>query len=240
MADPFIRSQMLLGEAAMNVLKNSCVCIVGIGGVGCGAAESLARSGVGKLVLVDFDEVSASNINRQLIALRSTVGQKKVDVMAKRIKDISGDIEVIPVCGVYDEDHRGIVFDHRPDYIIDAIDSVPSKIDLIKTAKEKGIPIISAMGTGNKLDPLRLKIADIKDTKVCPLARVLRRELKKAGIEHHDCLYSEEPPKKPVCFPDDLQKESTPGSVSWVPPVAGMVLAGFVVRKITTNSGIEG
>ena len=182
MNDIFLRTRMILGDEAMGRLRRSHVAVFGLGGVGSYAAETLARSGVGELTLIDRDTISPSNINRQLYALQSTVGQRKAEVAARRCLDIDPSIRVHPLCMTYDAQHREEFFAARYDYIIDAIDLVSCKLDLIQQAQERGIPIISALGTGNKLDPTRLCISDISKTSGCPLARVMRRELKKRDI----------------------------------------------------------
>ena len=229
-----VRTAMLLGEDAINTLSQKHVMVFGIGGVGSFCAEALARAGVGSLTLVDDDVVSISNLNRQLIALHSTIGRPKAEVMAERIHDIS------PVCTVtalnqrYTPETRDLFFDVGPDYIADCIDSVPCKTDLITTAHEKSIPTISAMGTGNKLDPGKFVITDLSKTSGCPLARVMRRELKKFGITHHTVLYSTELPVKPLFQPEtDI---TIPGSVAWVPSSAGLMIAGHIIRQLLAES----
>ena len=229
----FIRNQMLLGEDCIEKLALCHVVIVGVGGVGSYAAESIARAGVGKITLIDHDEVDVSNINRQLCALTSTVGQKKAEVMAARLLDINPHADICAKVMFYDETHREEVFSEPIDYIIDAIDSVGAKLDLIETAIKREIPIISALGTGNKLDPSRLTITDLSKTSVCPLARVVRRELKARGIIHHEVLYSTEEPIKPLDLVTPSEgKRSVPGSISWVPSVAGLMMGGHVVLKL--------
>ena len=223
---------MLLGEEAFEKLKKSHVAIIGLGGVGSYAAEAIVRSGIGEITLIDPYIVNESNINRQLCALNSTVGQYKTDVMACRIRDISSDVKINALRMFYRAGEREVLFTLKPEYIIDAIDSVPSKIDLIKTSIERGIPIISALGTGNKLDPSKLMIGDIYETFVCPLARVMRRELRKIGVENHTVLYSTEIPITPLI---QGEKESTPGSIAWVPGSAGLMMAGYVVRELISS-----
>jgi len=229
----FIRNQMLLGEDCIRKLALCHVLIVGVGGVGSYAAEAVARSGVGKLTLIDHDDVDVSNINRQLCALTSTVGQKKAEVVAARLSDINPQAVIVPKVMFYDETHREEVFAEPIDYIIDAIDSVGAKLDLIETAINRGIPIISALGTGNKLDPSKLTITDLSKTSVCPLARVVRRELKARGIVHHEVLYSTEEPIKPLELVKPSEgKRSVPGSIAWVPSAAGLMMGGHVVQKL--------
>ena len=236
MADQFSRTALLLGEEAIDRLKKSRVAVFGIGGVGAAAVEALARSGVGALVLVDDDEVALTNLNRQLIALHSTLGQPKVEAARARVLDINPDCAVEAHKTFYlPGEGQGLM--DGCDYVIDAIDTVTAKIALIREALEKGIPIVSSMGTGNKLDPSQLRIDDLKNTSVCPLCRVMRRELKKRGIEHLKVLFSKEEPKARGVFdPEagDLKNgRQPPASYAVVPPVAGMMLAGEVIKDLT-------
>ena len=236
MDDPFIRQQMLLGAAAMQRLREAHVIVFGVGGVGSYAAEGLARAGIGALTLVDSDTVGLSNLNRQLCALHSTLGQYKSDVMAARILDINPDCRVTSMPMLYNEESKETFFAQRYDYIVDAIDLVSCKLSLILTAKERGIPIISAMGTGNKLDPTRFCITDISKTSGCHLARVMRRELRNRGILHHTVLYSEELPQTPEALEAPPPgRRSIPASVSWVPSCAGLMLAGYVVQELAVQ-----
>ncbi len=236
MDDPFIRQQMLLGAAAMQRLRDAHVIVFGVGGVGSYAAEGLARAGIGALTLVDSDTVGLSNLNRQLCALHSTLGQYKSDVMAARILDINPDCRVTSMPMLYNEESKETFFAQRYDYIVDAIDLVSCKLSLIRTAKERGIPIISAMGTGNKLDPTRFCITDICKTSGCHLARVMRRELRNRGILHHTVLYSEELPQTPEALEAPPPgRRSIPASVSWVPSCAGLMLAGYVVQELAAQ-----
>ena len=233
MTERFIRNEMLLGPRAMEKLKSSHVCVVGLGGVGSCAAEALARSGVGELTLVDRDAYSLSNINRQLGALTSTAGRSKAEVMAERVRDINPDCAVHPLAIHYDRETPEGFFDGL-DYIADAIDLVSCKIDLICRARERGIPVLSALGTGNKLDPSLLEVTDLSKTRGCPLARVMRRELGRRGIRHLKVVYS---PEEPV-WRQDLEepppgRRSVPGSVSWVPTAAGILLGGAAVMALT-------
>ena len=233
MNDAFLREEMLLGRAAMQRLAQAHVIVFGIGGVGSYVAEGLARAGVGALTLVDNDTVGETNLNRQLCALHSTIGQYKSDVMARRILDINPDCCVTSMPELYNEERKERFFSQRYDYIVDAIDLVSCKLSLIQTALERKIPIISAMGTGNKLDPTQFCITDISKTSGCHLARIMRRELRARGIEHHTVLYSQELPQKP----DALEapppgRRTIPGSVSWVPSCAGLMLAGYVVQEL--------
>lgn len=219
-----IRTEMLIGQANVEKLHNSCVAVFGIGGVGSFCVEALARVGIGKIILVDNDVVAVSNINRQLIALHSTVGKAKVEVMKDRIYDINPNCEVLALQQFYTKEHEVDI--SNCDYVVDAIDTVTSKIELICEAKENNVPIISSMGTGNKLYT-NFEITDISKTSVCPLARVMRYELRKRNIKNVKVLYSKEEPKK--------TGSNTPASISYVPSVAGLMIAGEVVRDILTT-----
>lgn len=227
-----IRAEMLLGAEAMEKLKNSHVAVFGLGGVGSWCADALARSGVGRLTLIDRDEVGVSNINRQLCALSSTVGRSKAEVMRERILDIAPDAEVRAIIGHYDAEHREDFFADY-DYIVDCIDLVACKVDLIKTAHERGIPIVSALGTGNKCDAEKLTVCDIKKTSGCPLARVVRKELRAIGIEHHAVVFSPEEAMQAQQFEAPPPgRRSVPGSLVWVPASAGLLLCQHVVMSI--------
>ena len=225
------RTENLIGKEAVEKLQNARVAVFGIGGVGGYVVEALARSGVGAIDLIDNDKVALSNINRQIIALHSTVGEWKTEVAAKRIQDINPDIKVrthnlffLPETA-NEFDFDGI------DYVVDAIDTVSGKIALIESAKVKKIPVISSMGTGNKLNPTSFEVADITKTSVCPLARVMRRELKKRGIEHVKVVYSKEEPKTSGKI-DEESGKSVPASISFVPSVAGLIIAGEVIKDL--------
>ena len=230
METQFDRETMLLGEDALLRLQKAHVAVFGIGGVGSYTAEALARAGVGRLTLIDNDVVSLTNLNRQLIALHSTVGQNKTDVMAARIRDINPACKVVSLPRMYTPESREDFFSLGFDYIADAIDSVSCKLDLIETALARKVPIISSMGTGNRLDPSKFVITDLSKTSGDPLARVMRSELRKRGIVHHTVLYSTELPR-PVSAPADGRR-SVPGSVSWCPSVAGLMIAGYIVQKL--------
>lgn len=227
----FSRAELLLGEEALHKLRSARVALFGIGGVGSFAAEALARGGVGHITLVDGDTVSITNINRQLIALHSTVGKEKTTVMAERIADISPETEVETYPVVYGAENRDLLDFSTYDYVIDAIDTVTSKLILIEEAKKAGVPVISCMGTGNKFHPERFEVTDISKTSVCPLAKVMRKELKVRGIKNVKVVYSKEEPQKPAESPE-TGKRQIPGSLSFVPPVAGLLLAGEVIRHI--------
>ena len=227
------RTEMLLGEAAMDRLRAAHVIVFGLGGVGSWCAEALARSGVGKLTLVDEDAVSESNINRQLCALGSTIGASKAEAMAVRLRDIAPGAAIVPVTARYEAASRGRFFPGDYACAADCIDLVSCKTDLIEAALGSGTPIVSALGTGNKLDAARLEIADLAETHGCPLARVLRRELRRRGIEHLEVVYSPEEalePAQPEAPPPG--RRSVPGSVVWVPASAGLLMAQAVVLKI--------
>lgn len=230
----FCRSELLLGSESTEKLKNAKVAVFGIGGVGSFTAEALVRGGVGHLMLVDDDTVAPSNLNRQLIALHSTVGKYKTDVIKQRALDINPSIIVDSRPIRYDSSTASDFDFAKFDYIVDAIDSVTSKILLIQQAKEAGVPVISSMGAGNKLDPTRFEVADISKTSVCPLARVMRHELKKRGITDVKVVYSKEESLTPSqCDEEKLPgKRQTTGSVSFVPSVAGLIIAGEVIKDI--------
>ncbi len=234
--EEFLREAMLLGEENVEKLQKRTVAVFGLGGVGSFACEALARSGIGHFILVDDDVVARSNINRQLIALQDTIGKSKVDVMAQRIKNINPDAEVIRYPCFYLPENREDIFERKIDYIVDAIDTVSAKIDLALQAQEKKILIVSAMGTGNKSNPCMLEVDDISHTSVCPLCRVMRRELKKRGVEKLKVVYSKEEPLMPNRIGAEKegahQKRQTPGSLAFVPPVAGMILAAEVVKDL--------
>ena len=231
-----IRTRMLLGDAALDKLRRSRVAVFGLGGVGSYAVEALARSGLGALELIDNDTLAESNLNRQLLALHSTLGQPKTEAAARRVRDIDPTIEVRCRRCFYLPETAGDFDFTTYDYVIDAIDTVTGKIQLVLQAREAGTPIISAMGTGNKLDPAALRVADISETRVCPLARVMRKELRRRGVEHLKVVYSEEKPLIPLENPAELAdsaRRSTPGSTAFVPGAAGLLLASAVVRDLT-------
>lgn len=244
----FIRTELLLGQKAMEKLEGSSVAVFGIGGVGSHCAEALARSGVGRLILIDSDEVSETNINRQCVAYHCTVGETKTKVMKKIIAEICPETEVLTFETFVLRENLAEIFQSsgRVDYIVDAIDTVTAKLSLVAYAKEHDIPVISSMGTGNKLHPELLQIADIEKTSVCPLCRVMRKELKARGIKGLTVLFSTEQPRKPdpglmeQLMEEELSegsaRRSIPGSTAFVPPAAGLLIAGKVVRDL---AGIE-
>lgn len=223
MTEEFSRTEKLIGSENVKKLNNSKVIVFGVGGVGSYAAEAISRAGVGTVTIVDNDTVSLSNINRQLPALHSTVGQMKVDVLKKRILDINPWATVSAVSDFFSAENAQRFNIPEYDYVLDCIDSVPSKIFLIKLASENNVPIISAMGTGNKLCPEKLEIADISETCYCPLARSVRTKLKKEGIEHLTVVYSKEPP---------VVNEGVPASISFVPSAAGLLMASKVIKDL--------
>lgn len=237
--EQFVRTQMLLGAETMEKLQNAHIAVFGVGGVGGYVVEALARSGVGKFDLIDNDTVALSNINRQIIATHSSVGKYKVDVMKERILDINPDAEVtVHKCFFLPENSRDFEF-KKYTYIVDAIDTVTAKLELIVRADEVGVPIISSMGTGNKLDPTRLEISDIYKTEMCPLARVMRTELKKRGIKKLKVVYSKEQPikrakndKEQITLENTGRIKDVPGSVAFVPSVAGLIIAGQVIKDL--------
>lgn len=238
----FEREAILIGEEALNILNSSCVALFGVGGVGSYAAEALARCGVGRVVLVDNDTVSRTNINRQLCALESTVGRLKVSVTAERLRDINPRIDVIERTQfVLPENVHEFDFS-RFDYVIDAIDTVSGKLAIAEEAKRAGVPMISCMGTGNKLDPMALTVTDISKTDTCPLARVMRRELKKRGIDHLKVVYSKEPAIKPIKETNDTNetKRAVPASIAFVPSVAGLIAASEAVKTLIAKGEPNG
>ena len=234
----FSRTELLIGEDGVEKLKNAKVAIFGIGGVGSYVVEGLARAGVGTLVLVDNDEVSVSNINRQIIATYKTIGKSKIEVAKERILEINPDAKVEIYKEFFEPTSREI-FNESFDYIIDAIDTVTSKIELVIRANKYSVPIISCMGTGNKLDPTKFEITDINKTSVCPLAKVMRKELRTRGIKKLKVLYSKE---EPIKFKDNQENDNNesrkkfPGSISFVPSVAGLIIAGEVIKDIIKNN----
>jgi tRNA A37 threonylcarbamoyladenosine dehydratase len=236
MVNEFSRTELLMGGDALERIKDAVVMVFGVGGVGSHCIEALARCGVGKLILIDNDTVSLTNINRQSIAYHSTIGQYKTKVMKKRIADISPEIQVeTHELFVLPENLEMLFSETKPDYIVDAIDTVTAKLALVELAQRQEIPIISSMGTGNKLHAELFEITDLAKTSVCPLCKVMRKELKARGITHLKVLYSKE---KPVDISDRVSEEekgkrrALPGSVSFVPPVAGILIAGEVLREI--------
>lgn len=231
MNEKFTRTALLLGGAGLHKLEQASVIIFGVGGVGGYVAEALARSGVGHLTLVDKDVVSESNINRQIIATMKTIGRPKTEVMKERIAEINPEA-VVDIYHCFYLPETAEQFDFKKyDYVVDAVDNVTAKIELVLRAREAGVPIMASMGAGNKLDASRFEVADIYRTSVCPLAKVMRRELKKRGVDSLKVVYSKEEPIKNDA-PGEEGRRSTPGSVAFVPSVAGLILAGEVVKDI--------
>ena len=238
MDNAFSRTELLLGRDAMERLKNARVAVFGVGGVGSYVVEGLARAGIGALELIDHDQVSLTNLNRQIIALRSTLGRDKAEVSAERVRDINPACDVRAIKTFFLPETRDQFDFTRYDYVVDAIDTVAGKLALVEAAKAANVPVISAMGAGNKLDPTAFRVADISKTAMCPLARIMRKELGKRGIRHLKVVYSEETPVTPAGEGETRGTASrpTPGSVSFVPSVMGLIIAGEVVRDL---AGIE-
>lgn len=247
MLNQFSRTELLFGKEAMEKLANSRVAVFGIGGVGGYAVEALARSGIGTLDLIDDDKVCLTNLNRQIIATRSTVAKYKVDVAAERVHDICPEITVHTYKCFYMPDTAGQFDFSQYDFVLDAIDTVKGKLEIIMQCKAAGVPVISCMGAGNKLDPTAFRVADIYKTKVCPLARVMRYELRKRGVKNLKVVYSEEVPLRPVedmaiscrehciCPPGTRKctvRRDIPGSTAFVPSVAGLIMAGEVIKEL--------
>ena len=228
MLDRFSRTRMLLGSEAMEKLNKAKVCVLGLGGVGGYVVEALARSGIGEIHIVDNDSISVSNINRQIIATEKTVGMPKTELVKDRIKSICSETKVVTYSMFYLPGENEVDFSQF-DYVVDAIDTVSAKIDIAVKCEKLGVPLISSMGTGNKLDPTAFRVADIYKTKVCPLARVMRYELKKRNVKHLKVVYSEEIPKEKV---EIKEGDRAPASVAFVPPVAGFVIASEVVKDL--------
>ena len=235
--NPYARTELLLGKEAMARLRRCRVAVFGLGGVGGYVVEALARCGIGALDLIDHDTISLTNLNRQILATRQTIGQDKAQVAAQRVLSIDPDIRVTPVKEFYGPDTAHLFDFSRYDYVVDAIDTVTGKLALITAAQAANTPIISSMGTGNKLDPTKFQIADISKTSVCPLARIMRKECAKRGIRHLKVLYSTEDPVAPPSNSGDEElpegRRSLPGSVAFVPSVAGLIIAGEVIRDLT-------
>ena len=239
MLNQFSRTQLLLGTDAVEGLGNKRVAIFGIGGVGGYVCEALVRSGVGHFDLIDNDTVSLTNINRQIIATHSTVGRQKVEVMKERMLDINPDADItIHQCFFLPENANEFDFNSY-DYVVDAVDTVTAKIEIIMKCKELGVPVISAMGAGNKLDPSRFRVADIYKTTMCPLAKVMRKEMKKRGVKDLKVVFSDEMPVSPIETEDveplNPGKRATPGSIAFAPSAAGLVLASEVIKDLTNG-----
>ncbi|MEG1819456.1 MAG: tRNA threonylcarbamoyladenosine dehydratase [Oscillospiraceae bacterium] len=232
MKNEFSRFEMLVGTQKVEKLKNCHVAVFGLGGVGSFSVEALARCGIGELTLIDNDVIAVTNINRQLFALHSTVGLKKTQVAKQRVLDINPDCIVHIIDKFYLPENADEFFELKYDYVIDAIDTISSKLDLAVRCFDDNIPLISSMGTGNKLDAGLFEVCDINETQTCPLCRVMRRELKARGIPKLKVVYSPEPVITPQPCPEDTEKRQTPASVAFVPPVAGMLLAGEAIRDL--------
>lgn len=227
----FIRTELLLGKEGIDKLKDSCVAVFGVGGVGSFASEALVRSGLGKIILVDYDIIDISNLNRQIHATTKTIGLPKVDVMKERLLDINPELDVVVYREKYNSETRHKLISKDYDYVIDAIDMVTSKLDLIETCTNMGIPIISSMGAGNKLDPTAFAVGDIYSTHTCPLAKVIRHELRKRNIKSLKVVWSKEKPMKVNLEKEDRRK-AIPGSVAFVPSAAGLIIASEVIKDL--------
>ncbi|MBO6232450.1 MAG: tRNA threonylcarbamoyladenosine dehydratase [Clostridia bacterium] len=236
MDNQFSRTELLIGEEGIKKLNNAKVAIFGLGGVGSYVVEGLARAGIGNFILVDNDKVDITNLNRQIIATHKTLGMPKVEVEKQRILDINPNANVEIYQEFFMPESKDF-FDKSISYVVDAIDTVTAKIELIVRANKLNVPIISSMGTGNKLDPTRFEVTDIYKTSICPLAKVMRKELKSRGIQKLKVVYSKEEPLKPVKMEenDKISKKQTPGSVSFCPSVAGLIVAGEVIKDILNN-----
>lgn len=234
MEEQFVRTEMLLGTQGVEKLKKARVAVFGVGGVGGFVCEALVRSGIGAIDLIDKDEVAESNINRQIIATHSSIGKYKAEVMRERALDINPNIKVTVHNKFFLPENAEEFPFAEYDYIVDAVDTVTAKLELVMKAREFGIPIISSMGAGNKLDPTQFRVADIYKTNVCPLAKVMRRELKKRGVDKLKVVYSEEKPLEPKNKDEAPQKgRNTPGSVAFVPSVVGLIIAGEVIKELS-------
>lgn len=231
MSNQFYRTELLLGKEGMERLANSTVAVFGVGGVGSYAAEAMVRSGLGKIILIDYDIIDITNINRQIHANTKTVGEPKVEVMKERLLDINPNLQIEIFNEKYNEDTKNHLLSRDYDYVIDAIDMVTSKINLITTCQLMGIPIISSMGAGNKLSPAMLQVGDIYDTRICPLAKVMRRELRKRNVKGLKVIWSEETPMNVNLETSSLRK-AVPGSIAFVPPVAGLIMASEVIKDL--------
>ena len=232
MTDQFARTELLIGKEGVNKLKNSRVAVFGIGGVGGYVVEALVRSGLGNIDIIDNDTVCSTNLNRQIIATTKTIGKYKVDVAEERIHDINPEVKVTKYKTFYTPETADEFDFSKYDYVVDAIDTVVGKISLVEKSKEYNIPIICAMGAGNKMDPTKLEVADISKTSVCPLAKVIRQELKKRRIKKVKVVYSKELPIKPAPSNEVTNKRQTPGSNAFVPATAGLIIAGEVIKDL--------
>lgn len=232
MTDQFARTELLIGKEGVNKLKNSRVAVFGIGGVGGYVVEALVRSGLGNIDIIDNDTVCSTNLNRQIIATTKTLGKDKVDVAEERILEINPEVKVTKYKTFYTPETADKFDFSKYDYIVDAIDTVVGKISLVEKSKEYNVPIICAMGAGNKMDPTKLEVADISKTSVCPLAKVMRQELKKRRIKKVKVVYSKELPIKPAQSMEVTNKRQTPGSNAFVPAVAGLIIAGEVIKDL--------
>ncbi|WIF94213.1 tRNA threonylcarbamoyladenosine dehydratase [Caminicella sporogenes] len=236
----FSRTELLIGRKGLEKLSKKKVAVFGIGGVGTFVVEGLARTGVGNFVLIDDDDICLTNINRQIHALRSTVGKPKVEVMKNRILDINPKANVVTYKMLYNAENANKLLDDSYDYVVDAIDMVSSKLDLVEKCYKRNISIISSMGAGNKLDPTKFEVADVYKTSMCPLAKVMRKELKKRGVKRLKVVYSKEKPIKPVYVNNNdnetfIRKKQVPGSIAFVPSVAGLIIASEVIKDLLNS-----
>lgn len=235
MQEQFSRTQLLIGEEGIKKLQQSRIALFGIGGVGGYVAEALVRSGIGAIDLIDNDDVCTSNLNRQIIATHSTVGKSKVDAAEERLKDINPEVKIKKFKTFYTPETAYLFDFSKYDYVVDAIDTVSGKLSLIEESKKLNVPVISSMGAGNKLNPMAFEVADISKTSVCPLARVIRQELKKRKISKVKVVYSKEPPIKPENSDEKTIKHQIPGSTAFVPPVVGLIIASEIVKDLINN-----
>lgn len=250
MLNQFSRTELVIGPEGLEILKNSTVAVLGIGGVGAMAVEALARTGVGRLILIDKDTVDITNVNRQIHALTSTVGREKTELMAERIKLINPECDVVLLNMFYTEETFEELFRHKLDYVLDASDTIVYKVHLIKECLSRGIPMISSMGAANKIDPTRFQVADISKTTMDPIARVIRQHLRREGIKKGvKVVFSTEPPMKPrqdvteqivpANAPDRRKAKQPPASISFVPPVVGLIMVSVAVRELLETGGVE-
>lgn len=226
------RTEIVIGNEGIKKLQNANILVFGVGGVGGFVVESLVRAGIGNLTIVDFDKIDETNINRQIIALNSTIGKNKVDVMYDRVKDINPSINIKKICALLNDENCEKLLDGNYDYVVDAIDMVKSKLSLIKECNKRNIKLISSMGMGNKLDPTKIEISDIYKTEMCPLAKIIRREVKKMGIKKLKVVYSKEKPRDTEIFEENGIQKRVNGSISFVPSCAGLIITSHIVSEL--------
>lgn len=235
MENQYTRTELLIGKNGIDKLKKAKIAIFGIGGVGSFATEALARAGIGNFILIDHDVVSVSNINRQIIANHKTVGQYKVDVMKQRILDINPEANIKTYKEFYRQNSDIKIISKELDYVVDCIDTITSKIEIVIECQELNVPLISSMGAGNKLDPSKFEITDIYKTSICPLAKIMRKELRKRNISGLKVIYSKAEPIKPISEKNENTREKAAGSISFVPSVAGLMIAGEIIRELISD-----